>query len=69
MLVYRKEDMTGVGGKRTVRVSHLNRLSENAKFEKLGSDIKGLMTQEFAKIPILGQPVYSWRKFESSRMD
>jgi len=36
---------------------YLNRLSENAKFKKSGIDIKGLMTQEFAKIPILGQPV------------
>ena len=39
------------------RGSHLNRLSENAKFKKSGVDIKGLMTREFAKIPILGQPV------------
>mgnify|MGYP001616103875 CR=1 FL=1 len=37
--------------------SHLDRLSENAKFKKSGVDIKGLMTREFAKIPILGQPV------------
>ena len=36
----------------------LNRLSENAKFKKSGVDIKGLMTREFAKIPILGQPVH-----------
>jgi len=32
-------------------------LSENTKFKKSGIDIKGLMTQEFAKIPILRQPV------------
>jgi len=31
----------------------LYRLPENAKFKKLGINIKGLMTQEFAKIPIL----------------
>jgi len=37
--------------------SNLSRLSENAKFKKSDVDIKGLMTREFAKIPILGQPV------------
>jgi len=39
----------------------LSRLSENAKFKKSGIDIKGLMTREFAKIPILEQPVSSWQ--------
>jgi hypothetical protein len=37
--------------------AHLNRLSENAKFKKSGVAIKGLLTLEFARIPILGQPV------------
>jgi len=40
-------------------MSIFNRLSENAKFKKSDVDIKGLMTREFAKIPILGQPVNS----------
>ena len=39
-------------------VSLLYRLSENAKSENFGIDTKGLMTRKFAKIPILGQPVY-----------
>ena len=38
-------------------LSIINRLFENAKFKKSGIDSKGLMTQEFAKISILGQPV------------
>ena len=37
--------------------SDIYRLSENAKFKKADIDIKRLMTQEFAKTPILGQPV------------
>ena len=37
-------------------VSPIRRQSENAKFKKSGIDIKGLMTREFAEIPILKQP-------------
>jgi hypothetical protein len=37
--------------------SHLDRLSENTKSEIFGVDIKGLMTRESVKTPILGQPV------------
>lgn len=44
-----KNRMAGMG-------SHPDRLSENAKFKKSGVVIKGLITREFAKIPILGQP-------------
>ena len=45
------------GKKKEKKGAHLDRLSENAKFKKSGIDFKGLMTQEFAKILILGQPV------------
>ena len=47
----------GVKSLKMTNMSIINRLSENAKFKKSDVDIKGLMTREFAKIPILGQPV------------
>jgi hypothetical protein len=42
---------------RKVRGSNLIRLSENAKSENFGVDIKGFMTRKSVEIPILGQPV------------
>jgi hypothetical protein len=48
IIAYCLDFILNVDGKQAVR---------ECKFQKTRYDTKGLMTQEFAKIPILGQPV------------